>query len=478
VNPRINILLAAVLPAVLTGGCIEHYPVDSAEMDRLWTLRPDPAEGATLYRPTVSGTRLPGRWIIRNEDSLLRSTISIVRAADQLEQGAEVIDLSVSAEHAQMLSSVLRDTQDALQGLRELAEGEAGENYEQWSQSLGHVLAQLERIARLAGAETEAVEGTEEPVGLSARPLLEMLVLYANEQTGGQLLGDLGPGEAQKLRQALGQFALRLGFALAGREVPPGLREDVLQRLRQAEDPYAAEREVAERLLAAARTAPPVTAEGTLPAQVRSAMDGAAKAIRVLDGFVQQWDRVERIEAALLRRDGVTIVEGLVAARPGRELRLVDIMPFQPVVAFRGTSRITILPKAAKTGEVVVSFAPEDDESGVQLRFEGIVYALARLLVMPIGDGRLREIRVLADRPKTGSGMIHTAVFMEATGSSADPRRMLVYKEVRRRDLSREAFSVEYPQEQTERTFSYVTPTRRYTYYRLKGAVEAPDPEP
>jgi hypothetical protein len=304
--------------------------------------------------------------------------------------------------------------------------------------------------------------------------MLEMLVLYANEQTGGQLLGDLGPGEAQKLRQALGQFALRLGFALAGREVPSGLREDVLQQLRQADDPYAAEKEVAELLLAGARTAAPVTAEGTLPVRVRSAMGAAAKAVRVLNGFVQQWDRVDRIEAALLRGDGGTVVEGVVAARPGRELRLIDVMPFQPVVAFRGTSRITILPDAAKTGEVVVSFEPEDDDSGVQLRFEGIVYALARLLVIPIEDGRLREIRVLADRPETGSGMIHTAVFMETTAARADPRRMLVYQEVRRRGLSRGVFSLAYPPQQTERTFSYVTPTRRYTYYRLKGEPQEP----
>ncbi|MFW6133636.1 MAG: hypothetical protein ACOC8F_07035 [Planctomycetota bacterium] len=473
-------LVAAALPACLLAGCITHHPVAPAEMDRYWTLRADPVrpgepDASPLYRPVISGVKLPGRWVIRREDSLLRSTISIVRALDRLDEGAEVIDMGVSGEHAAMLSDMLGETRSALESLRRLGSRTPG-GYRQWARTLAHVLTQFERISRLSGSDARTAPDEQTAAGMSAQPLLEMLALYVNEQTGGTLLGDLGAGEVTELRRTLGHLTLRLGFAVAGRRLPGDLRDEVLARLADAERPYAAEDDLAELLLRRVRDAEPAAVDDMLAARVRSAIDAGAKGVAVFDGFIRQWDHVERIELALHRAphgtDGEVppvILAATVVVRQGRELRLAEVVPFQPVVAFRGTSRVAILPSARPTGEVVVSFTPGDDGGGVELRFEGLVYGLARLLVMPIADARIREVRVLGEPRQTGTGIIHATVLLEALGDRRDPRRLLVYQQVTDRDVVRRPFTVEYPRRSRLRTFSYLTPTRRYTYRSVSG---------
>jgi len=464
-RPILTAILLALLPAA---GCIQHHAVTPEEMDCLWTLSPDPLEGTEHYRPEISGAKLPGRYIIRNEPSLIRSTISIVRAVEQVQEGAEVVDVSLSQEHADVLLSVLERTHAALEELNALATGSAAGDYADWADAMAGILAQFESIARLATAQGDGRSGTE-PVGLSAAPLLEMLAVYLNERTGGELLGQLGPEGAHQARQVLAHLALRVGFAVAGRELPAGLQEEVTDRLRDAADPYAAEAGMAKLLEARVRQAGPSSGGDALASGLRSAMDAAQRGVRFLQHLIRQWDAVDRVEAALRRKGGQTIFEGALSVHDEREVRLPNVMPFQPAVAFRGTSRVAVLPGAPRTGEVVVCFEPGEDGGGVELRFEGIAYALARLLVLPIENARLREVRVLADLRKTGPGMIHAAVLLEVPGDKRDPRRLIVYKETRHQRVAREATSVRYPVTSKTRTFSYVTPARRYTYYSHDG---------
>jgi len=459
----------AVVAAALwvTGGlagCIEHHPVTPEVMDRHWTLHADPAAGAPLAQPKLSGETLPARWILRRETSLLRSTISIVQALDRLEAGAESIEVGISDEHAEVLAGMLADVHAAVEDLRAMAERSAAGDYGQWAPSLAAVLVQLEGVARLAEGGAAGTTASSEPVGLSARPLLEMLATYLNERTGGALLGDLEAEDVHRMRQVLTHLVLRAGFALAGRELPAGLPAEVLERLAAAEDPDQVQGALAERLSAVAEGAAPAPPGDALASGLRTVLTAAAKGTRVLEGFVRQWDRVERVEAALHERHGQTVLAGTLAVRPGREVRVLGVVPFQPVVAFRGTSRIAVLPADPRTGEVVVSFGPgAERDGGVELRFEGIVYALARLLVLPIEDARLREVRVLPAMRTVGTGLLHVAVFLEAR-RGADRRRLLVYKEVRSGRLVRGPLSVAARARTTARTFSYVTPAKRYTY--------------
>ncbi len=54
---------------------------------------------------------------------------------------------------------------------------------------------------------------------------------------------------------------------------------------------------------------------------------------------------MDRIEMALLKDGDKTAVELIVAVRPGREVRFAEVTPLQPVVAFRGTTRIAGIPR-------------------------------------------------------------------------------------------------------------------------------------
>jgi len=435
-------------------------------MGRYWALQPMPGAQAEYRRPSVGDVKFPGKWIIRYEESLLLSTVSLVRAEDRLRQGLEVLDLGVSDEHARVLSDVLGQTQSALEDLRELSQGGPSTEYRAWAQTLAHVLAQFESVTRKTGGGGEAAAGQQKPVGLSARPLLEVLAVYFNEHTGGAMLEDLRPEERRRLRNILVEMTVELGFALAGREPPAGVEKDLLEQLAAAEDPYAAEGQLAERLLDALERTGPPRSDSPRVSRVRSVLAAADKGLQVLKGFVDQWDRMDRVELALRGDEGDrAVLECLVAVRPGQEVRVANVMMFQPIVAFRGTTRISVRLSAPGTDEVVVRFDSVDAGS-VELRFEGLVYGLARLLVLPIEDARMREVRVFVNRRAIGTQMVHVALLTEALRSHKDPRRMLVYQEVREKDIVRRPFSVEPVERSKERTFSYVTPTKRYTYYR------------
>jgi len=206
---RIALPALSALTLLTAVGCIQHHPVAEGEMDRLWTLSPDPTRSAETYRPDVGGTKLPARWIIRSEPSLLRSTISIVRAVDAIGEGAEIIDVSVSPEHAEVLAGVLADTRGALTGLEELSSGSAAVDYADWADTLAHVLAQLESVSRMAVADGGQAE--REPAGISAAPLLELLVVYINEQSGGSCSAGSTPMTCRSFARHWGTW--RCGWA-------------------------------------------------------------------------------------------------------------------------------------------------------------------------------------------------------------------------------------------------------------------------
>ena len=121
------------------------------------------------------------------------------------------------------------------------------------------------------------------------------------------------------------------------------------------------------------------------------------------------------------------------------------------------------MPESSITEETVISFEPEAG-GGAEIRFEGIIYALARLFTFPLEDSRLREIRVFTHKPKEGRQVTHLTLLMEAKKDNADPRRMIVFQDVRERELQRNVFSVQSIRKKKELSFSYAMPDRRYTY--------------
>ncbi|KKL22721.1 hypothetical protein LCGC14_2432600, partial [marine sediment metagenome] len=98
--------------------------------------------------------------------------------------------------------------------------------------------------------------------------------------------------------------------------------------------------------------------------------------------------------------------------------------------------------------------------------------AMVRLLALPLTDAALREIRIATASPQRGRRMISVALIMEAEDDRKDPRRMLIFQDVRDVSISRQVFAIDRLTRGEQQTFNYITPDYRYTYRRQKGPAE------
>lgn len=466
---KVTAVPAAMALALGCVGCISSYKLDEGDFDRYASLHQDTGDLGPSYRPSVSGRKLPGKWTLRRQPARIPSTNELARAADRLKAGAEEIELAVSPADAAALAHILAETRLALEDLAEISDLDRTVDRKRWADGLAAALVRIEAVSRLAtleGAEDQARKGGE-PLGMTAPAVLKMVAVYLNERTAGRLLADLGPQDIDPLRSVLAQMALRLGFAAAGRQQPEDLREMVVTEMQGADRPDDLLEPVAKMLLEHVSRAPPDTAGG-LAGTLRGVLSYAPKVLKALESFVRQWDRMEAIELEFHRKDDQVTVAATVRVRPNEEVRLDDMVMFQPAIVFRGASRIVVQPKLPGTGETLVAFEPVGD-GAVELRFEGLAYGLARLLAMPLASGALREIRVFARTREEGDQVINVTLLMEATGEKGDPRRLLHFQDVRHKRLVRGPFEVRSIVEGTEQVFNYLTPEKRYTFRRIKS---------
>ena len=454
------------------GGCIPSSKLAEGELEEYWSLAPGSIEGAKRRELTFGDRRLPSKWTVREQDSLVWSTISIVRAVDKLKDGAGEIDFSVSPKHAEMLGDILAQAREAIENLAELSDSKDRSDRKGWAQTMAETLAAVEHVSRLAAPDEDDPPGAKgaEPLGLPAKPMLEMITLYLNERGGGRLLSDLAPREVDQLREVLTHLALRLGFSVLGKHPPEGLRAAITGKMRGVEDLEKLEPQLAELIQASAEEAAPSAEDKGLDGAVHVALTWAPKALQMLEAFVAQWDRMEAIEVELLERGGEHLATITVRVKPGKQVRIADIMIGQPTMVFRGASRILLLPEQPDSGETVLLFEPIDDGGGIELHFEGLIYGLVRLLAIPIDNARLREVRVYAHATKQGRQTVNVAMLMEALGDRKDPRRLMVVQDSREKRIVREAFSLRSEAVSSETAFSYLTSSRRYTYVRSKSA--------
>ncbi len=458
-----TVCCAAVM--LFAGGCIPSEPLPPERMDQYWSIPADPTVGAEYYRPHANGTEIPSRWVIRQHPSVIWSTVSIVRATETLDKGATEVQFAVSPDHADIVIDLLSETRSMLESLRDVLDA-ANVGEERWAETIAGVLTDVEYIVRGATVrEVEDMPRRTEPAGIAAGPVLRMMTMVLDQQSGGALLGDLGEEDVGRLRTVLTQVSLRLGFAAAGKQQPDGLREQLLERMRDSEDFAALRDDLHAALAEAVREAPPAPEGEQLRSVVLGALRGAPKALEALEGLIAQWDRVDQVVMELYRDGDSPVLAVTLSVLPGREVRPVKLAFYQPTLAFRGTSRMVVIPDVEGTGATAVLFQPDED-GGVELRFEGIVYALARLFAFPLADGKLREIRYAGGGQADGASMTNVALLMEATGRHRDPRRMLVFQDTRRKRLVRGVFEVRSVTELERQVVNYLTPDRRYTFER------------
>jgi len=482
---RYLIVLLVAVGAAATAGCIGSERLDPGDLDRWSALHADTASLGPCMCPEVAGRRLPKRWVFREHPSLVWSAMSIARVDDRLEEGAEEIEVLVSPEHARALADLMARGRESMQEMREVCEFDEEVDARRWAEGMAKALAGMDGVARTVVAGPADARRGQEPLGASAAPVLHMLVQYLNQRAGGALLADLPPEDLHRVRVILVQTVLQVGFAAAGRRPPDGLREAVVAEMEAAEVPEDLKPPLAQMLARAVEQAPPASAgTGSLSGPVRAVLSYAPKALQALEMLARQWDRMDHVAFEFHRCKDQPIVAATLAVREGQEVRLRDMVMFQPVLAFRGTSRVVIVPKLPPTGETVVAFEPVaaakegqgddggEEGGGVEIRFEGLAWGLAKLLVLPLADGRLREVRVFVGEAGQADRIVNVALVMEAKGGNGDPRRVLHFQDVRRRRIERGPFQVRTVTERTEQVFNYLTPDKRYTFTRVKTAEE------
>lgn len=459
-------------------GCVPSFPLAEGEIGSMWQLRGDVTKQTLLAQPTFGQQQLPARWIIKQRPSVILSTVSIIRAYDRVKEGTETIEFAISPTHTETLVDLIEDARRILKSIGELAEAASGADRRLWAKKMAEVLAQVEGIARMVSLEEdgEGLGRAVDPTGFAAGPLLEMLAVYLNEHSDGNLLADLKPGDLDRVRSILTQMALRLGFDLAGKQLPPELRQSAISMMRKAEKLDLLEQSLSEFLLGEIGKAAPAPREGQMSKIVRIASAWAPRGLEIIQAVISQWDQMDGVELEFRRLGEQPVIAIIMNVKPGREVRIADVLIAQPTLVFRGSSKIVVVHSAEGTGETVVSFEPIDGGSA-ELRYEGIIYGLVRLFAIPLADGRLREVRVFSNPTQQGLQLVNVTMLSEARGDKTDPRRMLVFQDVRRKRIVRDAFSVTSVTESMEQIFNYVTPTRRYTYKRLKAAAAAPAPK-
>ena len=459
-------LVIACLAAVVANGCIPSQPLAEGELDAAWSLSENVAAEAEYVQPAIAGRRFPAKWTIHQHPSVIWSTVTIVRALDELETQPREIAFAVSPVHAEAMVDLLDMAGEMLAGLAKLTDASRSGHSERWAETMAKTLVQVEQIARMVSVDDPAEMG-EDPTSLAAGPLLKMLALYINENADGSLLGDLTADDVGRLRTVLTQLALKVGFDLAGRQLPSDLRTGLVGAMRQADRMDTLQLSLDELLADAVGKAPPSVGEGKTAKLARMISSWGPQSIHFFQQLIGQWDKIDNVELGLRRLGDRSVLTVDIHVLPGKEVRVAKAIILQPTLVFRGGARIVLIPESPETDQTIVTFDPIG-EGAVEMRFEGMTYSMARLFAFPLSSGAVREVRVFTTVPKRGDSVINAVVLMEATDTEEDPRRMLVFHDVRRRQLVRTAFAVEPVTVKTVQGFSYLNARRRWTYRRIK----------
>lgn len=449
---KLGSLIAALLLAY-AGGCVSSRAISADEFDSHWLLDPNPVSDAQPYRVSWGGTNLPSHWTIRQDKSLIRSTVSIVRAVEALRGGADRLDFSVSVTHAEALRSWLADLRRVLDSLDRITGTNGHWSSRRWAEAMAGAMLEIERITQRTSDEAAP-----------AQPLLKALLGYLLETAGDQVSQRQAD---QRIRLILTQVALHAGFSAVGKEQPTDLVDRVMPLMvGQAAQPRR--EALADLLERSIEQAPVSLSASPLRSSARAIARWGPDAIATLESFLSQWDRLDRVELDFLRTPaGQLAVKMTFFLLPDRQMRVTGPGGFTPSIVFRGTAGILICPRTPRTHETLVLLAPGPG-GAVEVRFDGPVYALARLM-LPLESGALREIRIAHSDPAWGANVTNVMTFLEA-GPTRDGRRIMAFQHVRQNVLDRQPFEVQSKTQADTLVFNYLTPNRAYTLSRTRSA--------
>jgi hypothetical protein len=462
--------MVALVPC-WAGGCMPSETVNPSRMDEVWQLHENPWPGARPREVTFGERELPSRWVIRQEPNLIWSTVSIVRTVDALKAGeldtSEDLEVLVSPAHARSAAQTLADARRMLEQMARFANPETPVQRKQWSQAVSEALVMAERIVRYTEKRRGPRPADRHAMDWSVAPLLQMAATYLNERSGGQLAAELGREEATQLRQVAAQLVLRLAFASAGRQLRSDVRAAVAERMSAAERPFDLQRSLRPMLLDALRQAPPAGPETALGTAIEGVLKGGPAALRVLEAFIRQWHKMDYLAVEFRQVNGEDLTGVTLKTRPGQDIRLKKLHFMQPTLLLRGGCRFLSPPGTEDRPVQVVMIEPVDD-GALEIRFDGLGWALVKLLVMPVEGGAIREIRVT--RGRNGPRRL-TSVQMLLLNrrDRKDPRRLISFQDQRLVQPQRDVREVKPITRGSRQDVRFLTPRRAWFYRRMEG---------
>ena len=451
-------LVTLLLAAAMCGACAQRHPLPHGAMDQHWLLHENPWPQAQ-QRPEPAGRGVASQWIIRRNDNVIISTISIIQAMGNIERGCNRVEMSISPEHARVLADQLAQARMAMEQLRDMVDATQAPTPQSWSLAVGKTLVGVERIARLIYSENGA-EQDQAPHPWQ-NPLYQAVIEYINRSGGGTLLTDIRSQDVQRVREVFTQSVLKVAFAAASKQMPESLREQVTELMLQSADPAQLESELTPLLAEVYSTAPPAPSDTQLVKVLRTVLTWTPRILLLTEDLLHQWENIDQIAVEFRQFDGRGVTAITLDVRPGQELAIRDVVPFQPVLAFRGRMQVIVLPKDA-TRQSVILLEPLESGSSATLRFEGLVLALGKMVSgIPLESGAVREVRITSSEPRQGREMSNVALLMLASGH--DPRRIIVYQNVAILELLRQATNIDMIDAGKTHTVSYVAPRAVYT---------------
>ena len=455
---------------VLAFGCLSSSPLTEKEMDQFWQLSGDLVSRSTTHQLAVDGRTLPTRWTIRFDPNTERASAEIARAIESMQTGTERIDFSLSPAHTGTLAQVLADARMGLENLHRISQAKSKADLRLWKENLAQALVRTETIIRLVSQDTSGSgrEVSTAPLGEAASPLLLMITTYLNEDAHGELLGELTANQLQELRSVLGQILLRAGFEMTGKQLPGDTLDHATLLMEQTTDLNALQGLLSEQLLEAYHSAAPLEKPTQLARTLTAMVTWMPRLLQGMEALILQWPKLEFVEFEIRYFENQPIFTGAIHVAAGEEVELARFSAAQPRLSFAGSTRAVFQLRELYAGETVVAFEPLSENGGVQLRFDGIVYGLTRLLAFPLDNGVLDEIRAYVYDPAQGDEILHVTMLMRDPSDEQDPRRLIVFQDTRRKEWRRDAFSLQKRLISESQVFNYIKPSRHYSFARTK----------
>lgn len=363
--------------------------------------------------------------------------------------------------------TILADARMAIANLHHISQAQSQADSRLWNRYMAEALVHVETVIRLIFPESSSSEPEAAP-GKAAAPLLEMITTYLNEDMRGELLGELSGDQRQELRNVLCQILLRSGFEVSGKELPSDTLADTVLLMQQTSDLNELEALLAEHLLKVHQGATPLREPTQLARALRTMTRWTPRLLEGLEVLLLQWPKMEAVEFEIRYLADQPIFSSIIHVAPQQEIELARFSSAQPRMIAAGSTRINFQLHDSYSDQTVVAFEPLSDQGGVQVRFEGIVYGLTRLLAFPLDNGLLDEIRVYLYNPAQGDELVHVAMLMRDTTDRQDPRRLLVFQDTRRQEWQREPFSLQKRLVSESQDFNYIKPHRRYSFTRSR----------